>query len=93
MQMVFKVRPAKRPSIPATEHVDHTGRVQSVSKETNPRFLNLIDSFRRRTGIPLVLNTSFNENEPIVCTPQDALQCFVTTRMDALLLGNYLISR
>jgi carbamoyltransferase len=93
MQMVFKVRPGKRPAIPATEHVDHTGRVQSVSKETNPRFWNLIESFRRRTGIPLVLNTSFNENEPIVCTPQDALQCFVTTRMDALLLGDYLVSR
>jgi carbamoyltransferase len=93
MLLVFKVKPEKRPEIPATEHVDHTGRVQSVSKTTNPRFWNLIDAFRRRTGIPLVLNTSFNENEPIVCTPQDALHCFATTKMDALALGNYLISR
>jgi len=93
MLMVFRVRPEKRSVIPATEHVDHTGRVQSVSKEQNPRFWNLIEAFRRRTGIPLVLNTSFNENEPIVCTPQDALNCFATTKMDALALGNFLITR
>ncbi len=93
MLMVFKVRPEKRPAIPATEHVDHTGRVQSVSKAVNPRFWGLIEAFRQRTGIPLVLNTSFNENEPIVCTPEDALHCFATTRMDALFLGDFLISR
>ena len=93
MLMVFKVRPEKRDSIPATRHIDNTGRVQSVSKAVNPRFWNLIESFRRRTGIPLVLNTSFNENEPIVCSPQDALHCFATTKMDALALGNFLISR
>ena len=93
MLLVFKVRPEKRPAIPATEHVDHTGRVQSVSREVNPRFWNLIEAFRKRTGIPLVLNTSFNENEPIVCSPRDALNCFATTRMDALALGNYLITR
>ncbi len=93
MLMVFKVRPDKRPAIPATEHVDHTGRVQSVSKLVNPRFWNLIEAFRQRTGIPLVLNTSFNENEPIVCSPQDALHCFATTKMDALALGNFLITR
>lgn len=93
MLMVFKVRPEKRPNIPATRHVDNTGRVQSVSKETNPRFWKLIESFRRRTGIPLVLNTSFNENEPIVCTPHDALHCYATTQMDALILGDFLIAR
>jgi carbamoyltransferase len=93
MLMVFKVRPAMQPQIPATEHVDHTGRVQSVSRSTNPKFWNLIEAFRQRTGIPLVLNTSFNENEPIVCSPQDALHCFATTKMDALVLGNFLISR
>jgi carbamoyltransferase len=93
MLMVFKVRAEKRPAIPATEHVDHTGRVQSVSKATNPKFWNLIEAFRRRTGIPLLLNTSFNENEPIVCTPQDALHCFTTTRMDALVLGDCLVCR
>ncbi len=93
MLLVFKVRPEKRPVIPATEHVDHTGRVQSVSRDLNPRFWNLIEAFRRRTGIPLLLNTSFNENEPIVCTPREALNCFATTKMDALALGNYLVSR
>lgn len=93
MLMVYKVRPEKRPSIPAIRHVDNTGRVQSVSKATNPRFWKLIDGFRRRTGIPLVLNTSFNENEPIVCSPQDALHCFATTKMDALVLGNFLLTR
>ncbi len=93
MLVVFRVRPEKRPLIPAIEHVDHTGRIQSVSRETNPRFWNLIEAFRNRTGIPLVLNTSFNENEPIVCTPQDALNCYATTKMDALVLGNFLVLR
>jgi carbamoyltransferase len=93
MLMVFKVRPEQRPKIPATKHVDQTGRVQSVSKSVNPRFWNLIEAFRRRTGIPLLLNTSFNENEPIVCSPQDALHCFANTKMDALVLGNFLLSR
>ena len=93
MQMVFTVRPEQRAKIPAIRHVDQTGRVQSVSKSVNPKFWRLIDAFRRRTGIPLLLNTSFNENEPIVCSPQDALNCFATTRMDALILGSFLISR
>jgi carbamoyltransferase len=93
MLLVFKVRPDKRQWVPATEHVDHTGRVQSVSRQANPRFWSLIEAFRRRTGIPLVLNTSFNENEPIVCSPEDALHCFATTKMDALVLGNFLVSR
>jgi carbamoyltransferase len=93
MQMVFKVRPEQRAKIPAIKHVDQTGRVQSVSKSVNPKFWRLIDAFRQRTGIPLLLNTSFNESEPIVCSPQDALHCFATTKMDALVLGNFLLSR
>jgi carbamoyltransferase len=93
MLMVFKVRPEKREQVPATEHVDHTGRVQSVSREVNPRFWRLIEAFRRRTGIPMVLNTSFNENEPIVCSPEDALHCFATTTMDALIIGDFLVTR
>ncbi len=93
MLLVFKVKPEKRLAVPATEHVDHTGRVQSVSRTVNPRFWRLIEAFRKRTGIPLLLNTSFNENEPIVCSPQDALNCFATTRMDALALGDFLVSR
>lgn len=93
MQMVFTVRPEQGIKIPATRHVDQTGRVQSVSKNVNPKFWRLIDAFRRRTGVPLLLNTSFNENEPIVCSPQDALNCYATTKMDALVLGNFLLSR
>ncbi len=93
MLMVFKVRPEQRHNIPAIKHVDHTGRIQSVSKAVNPKFWKLIDSFRQQTGIPLLLNTSFNENEPIVCSPQDALHCFATTQMDALVLGNFLLLR
>jgi carbamoyltransferase len=73
--------------------VDYTGRVQSVSKSVNPKFWSVIEAFRQRTGIPLILNTSFNENEPIVCSPQDAMHCFATTKMDALALGNFLITR
>jgi carbamoyltransferase len=91
MLLVFKVRPQMRDAIPAASHVDNTGRVQSVSKSTNPRFWTLIENFRQRTGIPMVLNTSFNENEPIVCSPEDALHCFATTKVDALALGDYLI--
>ncbi len=93
MQMVFKVRPEQRAKIPAIRHVDQTGRVQSVSKSVNPKFWRLIEAFRQRTGIPLLLNTSFNESEPIVCSPQDALHCFATTKMDALVLGNFLLLR
>jgi carbamoyltransferase len=93
MLMVFTMKPGRRETVPATEHVDHTGRVQSVSRNTNPRFWELIEEFRKRTGIPMVLNTSFNENEPIVCTPDDALHCFGTTTMDALVLGDYLVTR
>jgi carbamoyltransferase len=93
MLMVFKVRPEKREQVPATEHVDHTGRVQSVSREVNPRFWSVIEAFRRRTGVPMVLNTSFNENEPIVCSPEDALHCFATTTMDALIIGDFLVTR
>jgi carbamoyltransferase len=93
MLMVFKVRPEQRHNVPAIEHVDHTGRVQSVSKAINPKFWKLISCFRKQTGIPILLNTSFNENEPIVCSPQDALNCFATTDMDALVLGNFLLIR
>ena len=93
MLMVYKVRAEKRPVIPAVVHVDDTGRLQTVSKRTNPRYWGLIDEFRRITGVPVVLNTSFNENEPIVCTPDDALACFLKTRMDVLAMGNWYLER
>ena len=93
MMQVFQIREEKRRLIPAVTHVDGSGRLQTVSRKTNPRFYRLIESFRELTGIPMVLNTSFNENEPVVCRPEEALDCFLRTRMDALCLGNVLITR
>ena len=93
MLMVYKVKPAQRAKIPAVTHVDDTGRLQTVSAATNPRYHALISEFDRLTGVPLVLNTSFNEHEPIVATPGEALACYLKTRMDVLALGNWLLSR
>lgn len=93
MENVFNIKPEKRAEIPAVTHVDGTGRLQTVSKKTNPLYWELINTFADRTGIPLLLNTSLNENEPIVCTPTEAIQCFLRTRMDALVLGSYYIDR
>ncbi len=91
MMLVYRTRPQGRDDISATDHVDHTGRLQSVSKRDAPRYYKLIESFERETGIPVILNTSFNENEPIVCRPEEAIDCFLRTRMDALAIGSYLI--
>jgi carbamoyltransferase len=93
MLMVYKVKPAHRTRIPAVTHVDDTGRLQTVSAATNPRYHALIAEFDRQTGVPLVLNTSFNEHEPIVATPEDALGCYLKTRMDVLALGNWVLTR
>lgn len=93
MLQVFPVRPERRPQIPAVTHVDGTGRLQTVDRDSNPRYYAVIDSFFRLTGVPMVLNTSFNENEPVVCRPQEALDCFLRTKMDLLVLGNYLVRR
>jgi len=93
MMQVFQIRPKYREMIPAVTHVDGTGRLQTVHKETNPRYHRLIEHFRELTGIPLVLNTSFNENEPVVCFPEEALDCFLRTKMDLLVLGNFCIER
>jgi carbamoyltransferase len=93
MMKVFQIRAKYRDMIPAVIHVDGTGRLQTVHKETNPRYHRLIEHFRGLTGIPLVLNTSFNENEPIVCFPEEALECFLRTQMDVLVLGNFSIDR
>jgi carbamoyltransferase len=84
MIKVYPIRPEKRPLIPAVTHVDGTGRLQTVSSRTNPRYWKLIRAFEERTGVPMVLNTSFNENEPIVNRPGEALDCFLRTRMDRL---------
>jgi carbamoyltransferase len=93
MMQVFQVRPEKRKLIPAVTHVDGSGRLQTVSRLANQKYHRLIESFRELTGIPMVLNTSFNENEPVVCKPEEALDCFLRTRMDALILGNIFIER
>jgi carbamoyltransferase len=93
MMQVFQIRSKYRDMIPAVIHVDGTGRLQTVHKETNPRYYRLIEHFRDLTGIPLLLNTSFNENEPVVCYPEEALDCFLRTQMDLLVLGNFSIAR
>lgn len=93
MMQVYQIRKEKRALIPAVAHVDGSGRLQTVYKETNGRYWNLINAFRRITGVPMLLNTSFNENEPVVCSPAEALDCFLRTKMDALVLGNHIIQR
>jgi carbamoyltransferase len=93
MIKVYPIRPEKRPLIPAVTHVDGTGRLQTVSRRTNPRYWRLIHEFEQLTGVPIVLNTSFNENEPIVNTPAEALDCFLRTKMDRLVLGNVVVRR
>lgn len=93
MMAVFQVRPEKRGVIPAVTHVDGSGRLHTVTPAANPRYHELIDAFRKRTGVPILLNTSFNENEPVVCEPEQALDCFLRTKMDVLVLGDYFIER
>ncbi len=93
MMQVFQIREQKRALIPAVTHVDGSGRLQTVHRDTNPRYYRLIESFRTLTGIPMVLNTSFNENEPVVCRPEEALDCFLRTKMDVLVMENWIVSR
>jgi carbamoyltransferase len=93
MMLVYRTRPEVRDQVCAINHIDNTGRLQTVSRAQNPRYYALIAAFERETGLPIVLNTSFNENEPIVCTPQQALDCFLRTRMDLLVLGNWMVRR
>jgi carbamoyltransferase len=93
MTLAYPVRQEKRDKIPAPTHVDGTGRLQTVTRETNPRYWKLIHAFGEATGVPIVLNTSFNDNEPIVCRPEEALDCFLRTQMDALVLGDFLVMK
>ena len=93
MIKVYNVLPEKRAEIPAVTHVDGSGRLQTVDRKYSPLYWDLINAFKDRTGVPVVLNTSFNENEPIVCTPQEAIDCFMRTKMDALAIGNYLVQK
>lgn len=91
MEKVYRIKPEKRKFIPGVVHRDGTGRLQTVSMAMNPRYFRLIEEFYKLTTVPMVLNTSFNENEPIVNTPEDALDCFVRTQMDILVIGNYYV--
>jgi carbamoyltransferase len=93
MMQVFQIREGKRSLIPAVTHVDGSGRLQTVSRRTNPRYYRLIETFRDLTNVPMVLNTSFNENEPVVCQPKEALDCFLRTQMDLLVIGDAYIER
>ncbi len=93
MMKVFPIREEKQVEIPAVTHVDGSGRLQTVHKDTSPLYWQLIETFRRKTGIPMLLNTSFNENEPIVCDPREALDCFLRTQMDMLVMGRWIVKR
>jgi len=93
MMKVFQIKEVKRAEIPAVTHADGSGRLQTVYSHTNPRYHQLISIFKEMTGIPMLLNTSFNENEPVVCKPEEALACFLRTKMDMLVLGDWIVRR
>jgi carbamoyltransferase len=93
MEKVFPIKKDKQAEIPAVTHVDGTGRLQSVDRAISTRYYNLIEAFYKKTGVPILLNTSFNENEPIVNSPEEALNCFLRTNMDMLVLENIIIER
>ena len=93
MGKVFPIKKSKQSVIPAVTHVDGTGRLQTVDKNVSPRYYQLIETFRQKTGVPVLLNTSFNENEPIVNSPAEALNCFLRTEMDMLVMENIVVER
>jgi carbamoyltransferase len=92
MLLVYNTLESKKADIPATVHVDGTGRVQTVNQDQNPKYYNLIKEFQKKSNIPVILNTSFNvQGEPVVCTPEDAIKCFLSTEIDILVLNSYII--
>jgi carbamoyltransferase len=93
MMQVYQIRAEKRSQIPAVTHVDGSGRLQTVYQHTNPRYHAVIQAFKDLTGVPMVLNTSFNENEPVVCRPEEALDCFLRTEMDYLVMDDWIVRR
>ena len=93
MEKVYLIKKEKRKKIPAVTHIDGTGRLQTVDKRISPKYHALITNFFEKTSIPILLNTSFNENEPIVNTPKEALDCFLRTKMDLLVMENIIIKR
>jgi carbamoyltransferase len=94
MLMVYPFKPSGIKKVPATVHVDKTGRLQVIDRQDNPFYYDLIKSYFRKTGTPIIINTSFNvRGEPIVCTPADAVNCFMATDIDYLVIGPYLVSK
>jgi carbamoyltransferase len=93
MLLVYRARKEMEQEIPGALHVDHTGRLQTVKGPENPRYRRLIERFQALTGHGIVVNTSFNDSEPIVCTPDNAIHCYLNTKMDVLFLGDYRVSR
>ncbi len=93
MVQAYRIKPEQRERIPAVTHEDGTGRLQTVTRDLNPRYWALLKRFGELTGVPIVINTSFNENEPIVNTPAQALDCFLRTHMDTLVIGSYLLRK
>jgi len=94
MLMVYPFKKSVQKLVPAVVHVDGSGRLQTIDLKSNPKYYQLINSYYKKTGIPLILNTSFNvKGEPIVCTPQDAIKCFLNTEIDYLVINNYLIKK
>ena len=93
MEKVFQIKLDKHSKIPAVTHVNGSGRLQTVDKAVNPKYYQLIHAFYKISGVPILLNTSFNENEPIVNTPKHALDCFLRTKMDVLVLNNFVLER
>ena len=93
MTFAYPLRQKKRDALPAATHVDGTCRLQTVDREANPRYWRLISEFSKLTGTPAVVNTSFNDDEPIVCAPREAIDCFLRTDMDVLAIENYLICK
>ena len=92
MEKVFQFKDEKKPKLSAVVHVDGSGRLQTVDKEIEPKYYNLIDTIRKKTATPILLNTSFNENEPIVNTPKEAYECFARTSMDMVVMGNIVVT-
>ncbi|MFL5580121.1 MAG: carbamoyltransferase C-terminal domain-containing protein, partial [Gemmatimonadaceae bacterium] len=94
MLFIHDVRPDKADRIPAVRHTDGTARIQTVNRAQNPLYYELLQAFQARTGVPVLVNTSFNtRGEPIVCSPRDAIECFWTSPLDALVIGSYLVEK
>jgi carbamoyltransferase len=93
MSCVEQINDNKKHLIPGVTHIDGTGRVQTITKEFNENFYNLINAFSKISGVPMLLNTSFNENEPIVRKPEEAISCFLRTEMDILVLEDFVVER